>query len=79
MTIIKIEFILENFKDIWLESESGTRFKFKFGRVYNAFNTIRLYKRQGCVTDSCPVRESQDNLLSSLDFINTICRVVTLY
>ena len=26
----------------------------------NAFNTIRLYKRQGCVTDRCPVRESQD-------------------
>ena len=26
----------------------------------DAFNTIRLYKHQGCVTDSCPVKESQD-------------------
>ena len=26
----------------------------------DAFNTIRLYKRQGCVTDSTPVRESQE-------------------
>ena len=26
----------------------------------DTFNTIRLYKHQGCVTDSCPVRESQD-------------------
>ena len=26
----------------------------------DAFNTVRLYKRQGCVTDSCRVGESQD-------------------
>ena len=25
-----------------------------------AFNTIRLYKHQGCVTDSSPVSESQE-------------------
>ena len=26
----------------------------------DAFNTISLYKRQGCVTDSCPVCELKD-------------------
>ena len=49
-------------ENIWSQAKS------KFSLV--GFNdTIRLYKRQGCVTDSCPVRESQDyNLMSSLDY-----------